>query len=133
MLGREAGVQPSLNPNELTWGQSIEHMIGEAPIPWLVVTALALALGMSRKWSGPHAITVAVGGSWLVVSVAFFLAVGEPRALLLTQMGLVMIAVAGYAQLLRLARDWNAYRARFPCSPRNRPVLRGRCEWLHRL
>ena len=82
VLGRGAGVQPSLNPNELTWGQSIEHMIGEAPIPWLVLTAIALALGMSRKWSGPNALTVAVGGSWLVASLVFFLVVGEPRALL---------------------------------------------------
>ena len=109
VLGRGAGVQPSLNPNELTWGQSIEHMIGEAPIPWLVVTAIALALGMSRKWSGPNALTVAVGGSWLVASLAFFLIVGEPRALLLTQMGLVMIAISGFAELLRKASDRNTY------------------------
>ena len=66
---------------------------------------IALALGMSRKWSGPNAATVAVGGSWLVVSrSSFFLVVGEPRALLLTQMGLVMIAISGYAELLRMAR-----------------------------
>ena len=109
VLGRGAGVQPSLNPNELTWGQSIEHMIGEAPIPWLVLTAIALALGMSRKWSGPNALTVAVGGSWLVASLAFFLVVGEPRALLLTQMGLVMIAISGFAELLRKASDRNTY------------------------
>ena len=132
VLGRGAGVQPSLNPNELTWGQSIEHMIGEAPIPWLAVTAIALALGMSRKWSRPNARTVAVGGSWLVVSLVFFVVVGEPRALLLTQMGLVMIAISGFAELLRRARDGTPMRE-ILLQSWNCSVLRGRCEWLHGL
>jgi hypothetical protein len=109
LLGGRAGRQPSLNPGELTWIESVAHTIKEAPIPWLIVTLLALVLGLSRKWSGPHAVTVAVGGSWVVVSLVFFLVIGEPRSLLLTQMGLVMIAVAGYAELVRAAQDRNVY------------------------
>jgi hypothetical protein len=109
MQWQEAGRQTSLNPTNLTGVESVKHMINEAAIPWLVVTALGLALCLSRKWSGPNALTVAVGGSWVAVSVVFFLAIGEPRALLLTQMGLVMIAVAGYAELLRVAKDRNVY------------------------
>ncbi len=104
VLGERAGRQPSLNPGDLTWSESVVHMINEATIPWLVVTAFALVLSMSRKWSGPNAATVAVGGSWVLVSLVFFLAIGEPRALLLTQMGLVMIAIPGYAELFREAR-----------------------------
>ena len=79
LLGQRAGSRPSLNPNDLTWMESATHMIGEAPIPWLVLTAIAFALGMSRRWSGPNAATVAVGGSWVLVSLIFFLVIGEPR------------------------------------------------------
>ena len=100
---REAGRQTSLNPTDLTWAESTVHTINEATIPWLVVTALALALCLSRRWSGPNAVTVAVGGSWVLVSLVFFFVIGEPRALLLTQMGLVMIAVPGFAELFREA------------------------------
>lgn len=106
---QRAGRQTSLNPTDLTWLESVEHLIGEALIPWLVVTATALGVSMSRKWSGPTAVTVAVGGSWLVVSVIFLFVIGEPRALLLTQMGLVMIAITGYAEFLRVAKRRNAY------------------------
>ena len=102
-----AGRQTSLNPTDLTWAESIVHMINEATIPWLVVTAVALALCLSRRWSGPNAVTVAVGGSWVVVSLVFFFVIGEPRALLLTQMGLVMIAVPGCAALFREAERQN--------------------------
>jgi hypothetical protein len=111
-LGRRSGAQPSLNPNELTWAESITHTINEAPLPWLVVSALALVVALWRRWAGPHAITVAIGGSWALASTLFFLVIGEPRALLLTQMGVVMIAIAGFAELFRawsaknpLARD----------------------------
>ena len=106
---RDAGRQTSLNPTDLTWLESLEHMINEATIPWIVVAALAAGLCLSRRWSGPHATTVAVGGSWVATSLVFFLAIGEPRALLLTQMGLVMIAVSGFAELLRVAADRNVY------------------------
>jgi hypothetical protein len=106
---QDAGRQTSLNPTGLTWVESVEHMINEASIPWLVVAALGVGLCSSRKWSGPHAMTVAVGSSWVATSLVFFLAIGEPRALLLTQMGLVMIAVSVYAQLLRVAADRNVY------------------------
>ena len=133
VLGRGAGVQPSLNPNELTWGQSIEHMIGEAPIPWLVVTVIALALGMSRKWSGPNALTVAVGGSWLVASLAFFLVVGEPRALLFDPNGSRDDCDLGVRGTATDGERPEHLCARFSCSPGNCSVLRGRCEWLHRL
>jgi hypothetical protein len=104
---REAGRQTSLNPTDLTRAESIVHMINEATIPWLVVTAFALALCLSRRWSGPNAVTVAVGGSWAVVSLVFFVVIGEPRALLLTQMGLVMIGVPGFAELFRNAGRQN--------------------------
>ena len=107
MQWQDAGRQTSLNPTDLTWLESVEHMINEAAIPWLVVSALALALFLSRRWSGPNALTVAVGSSWVVVSLIFFLVIGEPRALLLTQMGLVMIAVSAFAELLRVAADRN--------------------------
>jgi len=109
VMGQREGRQPSLNPGAMTWTGSVQHMINEALIPWLVVTAVGLALSLSRKWSGPHAATVAVGGSWVVVSLVFFIFIGEPRALLLTQMGLVMIAIPGYAELLRVARNRNSY------------------------
>jgi hypothetical protein len=109
ILSGNSGSQPSLNPNELTWIESIEHTIAEAPIPWLLLTGMALALGLWRRWSGPNAVTVAVGGSWLVVSLLFFAVIGEPRALLLTQLGVVLIAVPGYAELLRVAEDRNVY------------------------
>ena len=41
--------------------------------------------------------------SWVAASLVFFLVIGEPRALLLTQMGIVMIAVPGYAEMFRVA------------------------------
>jgi hypothetical protein len=108
-LGQRAGRQPSLNPTELTWGGAIRHVSEEAPIPWLIVTVLAFALAVWRRWSSPNATTVAVGGSWVVVSLAFFLAIGEPRALLLTQTGLVLIAVPGYAVMLKVASERNVF------------------------
>ena len=109
LLGERAGRQPSLNPGGLNWAGSVEHTINEAPIPWLVVAVVALAFGTSRKWSGPHALTVALGGSWVVVSLVFFLVIGEPRALLLTQMGVVFIAVAVFAELFQAAKRRNVY------------------------
>jgi hypothetical protein len=109
LMGERAGRQPSLNPTGLSRAESVVHIFNEAPIPWLVVTALALTVALSRRWSGFNAATVAVGGGWLVVSVIFFLLIGEPRALLLTQMGLVVIAVSGYAALLRVAQEKNVY------------------------
>jgi hypothetical protein len=109
LMGERAGRRPSLNPTGLTRLESVAHIFNEAPIPWLVVTAIALSVAISRRWSSSNAATVAIGGAWLVVSIVFFLAIGEPRALLLAQMGLVIIGVSGFAALLRVAQDRNVY------------------------
>jgi hypothetical protein len=108
-IGEIEGRQPSLNPGELSWMESVAHIINEAWVPWLLVTVLAIVLSFSRKWSSPHAVTVAVGSGWLVPSLVFFMVIGEPRSLLFTQMGLVMIATPVYAELLRVAERANVY------------------------
>jgi hypothetical protein len=103
MSGRRAGAQPSINPNGLSWAESLAHTTNEADIPWLLIATLAVAFGASRNWSSKNRVPVAVGGGWVVASLAFFLFVGEPRALIVTQMGLVMIAVPAFSELLSWA------------------------------
>lgn len=92
-LGTEQGVEPTLNAMGLSRAEHIRAVFLEAPIPWIVVGALAL-IGMgTRSWHGDAAPTISLGFGWVVASVVGLLLLAEPRALLQAQVAGLPIAV----------------------------------------
>jgi hypothetical protein len=81
-----------LNPYGLSLLDSLQQTIRDAVLPWIVVTILGVAGLAVREVKGPRAATTVVASSWSLVGLTFLLATGEPRALLLTQVGLIVLA-----------------------------------------
>lgn len=92
VTGSREGMSAVLNPYGLSLIESLEQTIRDAVLPWIVVTVLGVAGLVVREVKGPQAATTAVGSSWSLVGLAFLLSTGEPRALLLTQVGLIVLA-----------------------------------------
>ena len=90
--GSEAGVTAVLNPYEVSLLESIELAIRDAVVPWVVVTILGVAALAIRGVRGAREATLSVGSSWAVAGLTFFLVTGEARGLLLTQVGLIILA-----------------------------------------
>jgi len=90
--GSEAGVTAVLNPYDVSRLESIELAIRDAVVPWVVVTILGVAALAIRGVRGAREATLSVGSSWAVAGLAFFLVTGEARGLLLTQVGLIILA-----------------------------------------
>jgi hypothetical protein len=74
-------------------------------LPWLLVATLAVGALVYRRWSDGRSATVAVGVSWVIVGVLFFAVIAEARALLLAQLGLVLLAMLCFQRLLEAARS----------------------------
>jgi len=103
-VGLGSGVEPVLNPFGLGWFDALGRAIRDAPVPWALVGLAGLAVLFSRNWLPHVATTVALGSSWAAVGLAFFLLTGEPRALLVVQIGMILLAVAGFASVYEYVR-----------------------------
>jgi hypothetical protein len=107
------GIQPVLNPLSLDWMESVAQTVSEAPIPWWLVACVGLGAVFMRGWDVGRTITLATAGSWIVAGLLFFAVIGEPRALLLAQLGFVFLALLSFQRFLgwlrsaRLDRGWN--------------------------
>ena len=87
------GKQAVINPLMEETSFSLVFTIRDAPLPWILVAGAGLAAMLRRDWSHPRTVPVALGAAWAVAGAAFFVATGERRALLLTQVGIVILAV----------------------------------------
>jgi len=92
IAGSEAGVSAVLNPYDVSRLESIELAIRDAVIPWVLVTVLGIIGLAIRGVRGERETTLTVGSSWTVAGLTFFAVTGEARGLLLTQLGLVILA-----------------------------------------
>jgi hypothetical protein len=92
-VGTGDGVEPTLNAMGLSRAEHIRAVFLEAPIPWIVVGALAL-IGMgTRSWQQGTVPTISLGFGWLVASSLGLLLLAEPRTLLQAQVAVLPIAV----------------------------------------
>jgi len=93
------GVVPTLNPENTGRLESLLKTVREAPVPWAIVTAAAIAVLFRRRRTPAVAATVASGISWALVGLAFFLVTAEPRGLMVAQVGVVVSAFVTFADV----------------------------------
>lgn len=100
-----SGYDPVINPLELDRLTALTETFRDAPLLWIVVVVFA-GLGLAFRDRNAELLLAAKVSSvaWTVVGGVFFLATGEPRALLLSQVGLLVLAVAGFRELLASER-----------------------------
>lgn len=96
VLGQDAGFEPTINPIGLNRLEAILATVRDAPYPWAIIAAAGISVLFFRYWPDFVAATIAVGSSWAAASMLLFLVTGEPRALLVTQVGLVLLAVLAF-------------------------------------
>jgi hypothetical protein len=101
------GVVPTLNPEHTPRLESLLKSVREAPVPWAIVALGAVAVLFKRTWSPAIAATVASGMSWALAGLAFFLVTGEPRGLMVVQVGLVVCAAVTSALVIRSFKTTN--------------------------
>lgn len=104
VLNPQPGVEPVLNPLSQDLAESLSKTISDAPIPWLLVALLGFGALVIRSWDQRRSFTLATGSAWVVVGILFFAVIGEPRALLLTQFGLVLLALLLFQRLIQSIR-----------------------------
>jgi hypothetical protein len=95
------GTVATLNPAGVGRIDALTMGVEDAPLPWLLVAIGAIVVLYFRDWPPAVTATIAVGMSWAVASLGFFLITGEPRALMITQAGFLLSAVVGYATMVR--------------------------------
>jgi hypothetical protein len=93
-----------MNPSELRFDEAVRLAFGESPLAWLAVSAIGILSLVHRRWNGNTFLSVSIGLGWSVVGLGVFLLTGERRALLLAQIGVLLLAAT------ELARSW--YRLR---------------------
>lgn len=88
-----AGAQSRLNPLALSRPEQLALAVREAPLPWVIAAVVGIggSLVRSRTRLAPEAI--ATGSGWASAGLLGFLILGEPRALIQAQVGLVLLAV----------------------------------------
>lgn len=94
--GSLAGFRPTINPIGLSRLDALLSAVREAPYPWAILAMTGVAVLFFRFWPDHVASTIAVGWSWATASFGLFVVTGEPRALMVTQMGLMLLALAGF-------------------------------------
>jgi len=99
--GGGSGIQPVLNPLELDLVFAIQNTVREAPWPWAMLTAIALVAVFWRSSDDAEMAVNFIGFGWTVAGAGFFALSGEPRSLLLVQIGIVMLATVGVRRFLR--------------------------------
>lgn len=105
VINPQPGMQPVLNPLSLSWTESLAHTVSEAPVPWVVVALLGLSSLSIRNWGPERAPIVASSAAWVFAGALFFGVIGEPRALLLTQFGLVLLSLLMFQRLISATRS----------------------------
>jgi hypothetical protein len=90
----------TLNPGGLSRWDSLFYVFRDAPWLWAVVFAAAVVVLFIRYWPAHVAATLALGSAWTVTSASFFLVTGEPRSLLIFQVGLILLATLGFGAAL---------------------------------
>ena len=113
VINPQPGVQPVLNPLSLSWTESLAHTVSEAPVPWVIITLLGLGALSIRNWGAERSPTAASSAAWVVVGVLFFAVIGEPRALLLTQFGLVLLSLLVFQRFIEAAKTARRKRGRW--------------------
>ena len=93
------GYTAPINPLQHSLVFALTQQVREAPALWIVLLLLALFGFFANLRSSRELPTRAVGVCWALVGVAFFLATGEARSLLLTQAGVVLLAGLGFRQI----------------------------------
>ena len=93
------GYRAPINPLQHSLMFALSQQIREAPALWIVLLLLGTYGFLANLRSSQELPTRAVGVSWSLVGVAFFLATGEARSLLLTQAGVVLLAVLGFRHI----------------------------------
>lgn len=120
--GTLSGFKPTINPLALSRLDAMFAAVNDAPYPWMLLSIAGLSVLFFRFWPDHVASTIAVGSSWLITSLGLFLVTGEPRALLITQLALVLLAVVGFAAASEYLRPSGVARH----SPSRIGVLRQR-------
>lgn len=105
------GLEATINPIGLSRIEALTTVVQEAPYPWLVIAVLGIGVLFFRYWAEQVASTVAVGFSWALSSAVLFAVSGEPRALMVTQVGMVLLAMVGLASLLATLRTYRGWKA----------------------
>lgn len=100
---RGLGTEAILNPLATARWESLTHVVRHAPLPWAIVSVSAVGVLFLRSWPAHVGATLALGSGWLAAGVAFFLATGEWRGLLVSQVGLVLLATLGFGVALDAA------------------------------
>jgi hypothetical protein len=103
--GSLAGFRPTINPIDLSRVDAVLSAVREAPYPWVIVSLAGICVLLFRFWPEHVAATIAVGSSWAIPSLGLFIVTGEPRALMVAQMGLVLLAVVGFAAVNEYLRS----------------------------
>lgn len=98
------GMQAVINPLMEETSFSLVFTIRDAPLPWILVAGAGLAAILRRGWPDSQTVPVAVGTAWAVAGAAFFVVTGERRALLLTQVGIIVLAILTLRRWLGLLR-----------------------------
>lgn len=98
------GMHAVINPLMEETSFSLAFTIRDAPLPWILVAGAALAAMIRRDWPASRTVPVAIGTAWAIAGTAFFLFTGERRALLLTQVAVVILALAMLRRLVWLLR-----------------------------
>jgi hypothetical protein len=105
------GLEATINPIGMSRIDAVVTAVREAPYPWLVISILGVGVLFFRYWSEEVASTVAVGASWAFSSLVLFLLIGEPRALMVTQVGMTLLAMVGLASVLATLRTYRGWKA----------------------
>ncbi|MGH8872029.1 MAG: hypothetical protein ACRDWS_08650 [Acidimicrobiia bacterium] len=96
---------PVLNPLSQNRNLLLQHAISDAPLLWLIMLGLGIGALVFRKWSRDRSATVATGLGWVVAGTCVFMVIGESRALLLAQLGLILLSLSCFQRLLELSKD----------------------------
>lgn len=104
LVGSSSGFQPTVNPAGVSRWDAILAAVRDAPYPWAVITIAAAGVLVFRFWPEHVAVTIAVGSSWAVSALALFAVTGEPRSLLVAQVGLILLAVVGFGAVAETLR-----------------------------
>ena len=86
------GVEPMLNPSGRSRLDHLFFAVREAPMPWLAIGLIGVAATASRRWDANSGLAVSASLGWVVAGTTGFLILGEIRALIQIQVGLVLLA-----------------------------------------
>ncbi|MGH8934838.1 MAG: hypothetical protein ACRDXD_00970 [Acidimicrobiia bacterium] len=122
LSGSKVGYHPVLNPSSLSRLAVLYATVREATVPWALMALVGLWAISSRSWPAPLRPTVSCGSAWTLAGVGVFLITGEQRALLLSQLGLIMLMVAAFAR-------WRSLIAQRQPRPRLAPAIFTIAAW----